>query len=132
MARRTAKNHPSNIVQPSIFDAVPAPAPIVVEDHTTPPAQARVRERRRPARVEDSGHAPRWGTWPAPEVPLTIAGQPGVWSFRGPFACGGDDFVLLTPFDERETDHPVLRVVPLTDVRAPDAAPRPTPRRRAS
>lgn len=43
-----------------------------------------------------------WGRAPHADEALTIAGQPGAWSYRGVMECGRDwQYVLLVRYDER-------------------------------
>lgn len=60
----------------------------------------------------------RWGAWPEAATPLTIAGEPGRWSFVAPFACGAWEAVLLVPWATRDAPD-VRRVVAATEVRLP-------------
>ncbi len=54
-----------------------------------------------------------WGRVPARDEALTIAGQPGYWSFRGVMECGAlYQFVLLVRYSER-MDAQAARVVVL-------------------
>ena len=54
-----------------------------------------------------------WGRVPARDEALTIAGQPGVWSYRGVMECGRDyQYVLLVRYSER-MDAKAARVVAL-------------------
>ncbi len=54
-----------------------------------------------------------WGRIPACDEALTIAGQPGVWSFRGVMECGAlYQYVLLVRYGER-MDAQAARVVVL-------------------
>ncbi len=54
-----------------------------------------------------------WGRIPARDEALTIAGQPGVWSYRGVMECGRDEqYVLLVRYGER-MDAQAARVVVL-------------------
>lgn len=54
-----------------------------------------------------------WGRVPARDEALTIAGQPGVWSYVGAMECGRDwQYVLLVRYSER-MDATAQRVVVL-------------------
>ena len=113
---------------------------------TTHPAPS-ASGRRRAARDAGSDTATvlHWGHWPAADMPLTISGATGLWSFRGPFPCGADEFVLLVPFEQREQASNEARVVRAAEVHLPAAttalgaptapkrlAPRAVPTERAS
>lgn len=74
--------------------------------------------------MEEAAPVLRWNAWPTAEVPLTIIGQPGKWSFHAPFPCGSQEYVLLAPYERRTEPGNDLRVVLAADVRLP-AAPLP-------
>ncbi len=69
--------------------------------------------------VEDPACLVRWNHWPAPEIPLTILGQTGLWSFRAPFPCGSQEFVLLAPYALRDEPDIERQVVVISDLRLP-------------
>ncbi len=81
--------------------------------------------------VQDPEYLVRWNHWPAPEIPLTILGQTGQWSFCAPFPCGSQEFVLLTPYALRDEPDIERQVVVISDLRlpTPQKAPKKAERR---
>ncbi len=91
-----------------------------------PPPAARRRRVVKADVVADPACQVHWNHWPAPEIPLTILGQAGFWSFCAPFPCGSQEFVLLTPYAQRDEPDIERQVVVISDLRLPAPQQAPT------